>query len=478
MSIITTTWQARLRRHYQKLNKQLKDKRFQTRSLFQQQRLLARLHRCRMQLRHLAAGAVMTGSLLFGNAAFGQYVPPHFLYGGGGHADYSNLKHIGRGDFVDLDNDGDLDYVTTDRVVGDTVKSIQYYENIGGIDSARYTLVTGPASPLDSIYNVEELTFVDIDGDGDMDCFGRAAAYYRPNTGVLYIENQGTAASPNFVVQPLSNNPLADVVNYYGIFATAAASFVDLDNDGDLDCFVSGYAYYNPTANEKVLYYLNQGSATNPNFVRQSTGNNPLAAYANNLRNWSVVRMEFEDLDKDNDLDVFWSQRVPFFSFSLFNNRPEKTKYYENIGNSANAIFDTATVTPLDSILNYELIGGALFFDDACGDGDIDVILSNGVFYESVDTFPCGFFIGIPLPPQTSVNNQVQIYPNPASSWVQFTQPLSGRLMIYNSLGQLVEQQQLDAHTGLEIQHLPNGWYLLYWRTEDAILQEKIRVQH
>jgi len=80
---------------------------------------------------------------------------------------------------------------------------------------------------LGDVGGLAQPTFVDIDGDGDMDAFvGESSG------SVIYYINNGDAASSNFVLA--SNNPLG-LVNTN---TNAAPAFVDIDQDGDFDVFI------------------------------------------------------------------------------------------------------------------------------------------------------------------------------------------------------------------------------------------------
>ena len=92
--------------------------------------------------------------------------------------------------FVDIDDDGDLDFFSGD--VGSYFDQIYFFRNEGTSDSASFIFVTDNFSGIETErYNSPE--FCDLDGDADHDLFigcedGR----------IWYYENTGSADSCNF----------------------------------------------------------------------------------------------------------------------------------------------------------------------------------------------------------------------------------------------------------------------------------------
>jgi len=92
--------------------------------------------------------------------------------------------------FVDLDGDGDFDYVVSSA----SMQGV-YYENVGTPTNAVFERRSGVANPLDAISLAGSgfgYTFKDIDGDGDYDAVTVASGHYG-----VYL-NVGTATSPQF----------------------------------------------------------------------------------------------------------------------------------------------------------------------------------------------------------------------------------------------------------------------------------------
>ena len=128
--------------------------------------------------------------------------------------------------FADIDGDGDQDLV-----VGEFDGNLNYFENTGTASAPTYTVRTGTTNPFNGI-NVglySTPTFADIDGDGDQDLV------VGNSLGTLnYYENTGTASDPVYTVRTGIANPWdgIDVGDF------AAPTFADIDGDGDQDLVV------------------------------------------------------------------------------------------------------------------------------------------------------------------------------------------------------------------------------------------------
>ena len=178
-------------------------------------------------------------------------------------------------EFVDLDNDGDMDLM-----VGEYYGTLNYFENTGTANVPQFAApITNPFGITQSYY-LGIPCFVDLDGDGDFDLL--KGEYYG---NIQYQENIGTASNPNFAAQ---------LTNPFGITQAYEYAFIDagdLDNDGDYDLLVG--EYYG-----SFLYFENTGSATIPQFqpaVSAPFGLDTLP---------EIAAPEFVDLDGDGDLDL------------------------------------------------------------------------------------------------------------------------------------------------------------------------------
>jgi len=92
-------------------------------------------------------------------------------------------------------------------------------------------------------------TFGDLDGDGDFDMLLGSKS-----GRVYYYENQGTENQWDF---KLTND---DYLKTAGTLTNSTPMLIDLDQDGDLDILIG-------SALGRLRYYVNQGTAEEPNFL-------------------------------------------------------------------------------------------------------------------------------------------------------------------------------------------------------------------
>ena len=151
----------------------------------------------------------------------------------------------GTSKLVDLDGDGDLDiFVNGYNGPGATYSSSIYLNNGSGGFVQLGTAVIGTAQG--------RTTFGDVDGDDDIDILVTGTSSSTYNT-VLYLNN-GSASFTN-------SGQSFGALNY------SSAEMADIDLDGDLDIFISGY-----TPSYFARLYLNNGSGSFTNSGESFTG--------------------------------------------------------------------------------------------------------------------------------------------------------------------------------------------------------------
>ncbi len=243
----------------------------------------------------------------------------------------STFTGINNGDvtFADVDGDGDPDVL----VIGygeNFSDEAQLYKNDG----------TGQFSPADSGISglgYSSMDFADVDNDGDLDLLiaGQSSASVSTR---LYL-NDGTG---DFT---LSNNSSFQSITFSNV------GFADVDGDDDPDILISGI---NETLSAAVTaLYINDGFG---NFNLSSTS----------LPKVYQGDFDFADIDGDDDLDLLLTgTHPPTFmerSFLLTNN-----------GNgSFTEVFGTPFIDVNISSVNFE---------DIDNDGDPDVLITGGTSF-------------------------------------------------------------------------------------------------
>ena len=365
--------------------------------------------------------------------------------------------------FVDMDNDGDLDCFLHYWNSSTQIQEYRYLENIGNVNNPFFRERFGLSIALDGI-QMSKVAFVDIDDDGDPDFFA-SNSYYSPRE-IMYYENTGPVTGPQFIKRTGTMNPLNSLVPLYdatfgvdtvGLMVAPMLSFVDIDNDGDMDCFSA--SCFEDSIPEYFWFYENIGTASTPVFQKSTQAVNPMGSIiiANNDK-MDVQSVVFIDLDHDNDYEALYLIKDTLISL-------------ENTGTASNPVFNRLYINLMDSVSVFANFSDCEFsFVDIDNDNDYDVFrsLPNVLrFYENIDTATNTTVVEA-LGESFSI---MVTYPNPSSGIVHFDKLMTGNMQIYTISGQEVYSRELQEAQTLNLSELDKGLYFMILSTA----REKIR---
>ncbi len=216
--------------------------------------------------------------------------------------DISNISWFYFGDF---DNDGDIDLITQDP---NNLNNMLYYSNELNDLALLDNIIDNNGEPINSDA-VMVPTFADIDNDNDLDFFtGNAVGT------VTFYENIGF--ENNIPLFEFSTNYWEEIYivgsSREQRHGASAITFIDLDNDNDLDLTWGDYF-------QQSLYVIwNVGDINNPNMnieniVQQFPLNDPVLTAGLNMPS-------FSDIDKDGDKDLFVTVLSGAYGYQLINN--------------------------------------------------------------------------------------------------------------------------------------------------------------
>jgi len=262
--------------------------------------------------------------------------------------------------FADIDNDGDLDFFT-----GHVTGTLGFYENIGFQNNQpifqfhtndwQNILIIGQSSVYGR-HGASAINFIDLDGDNDLDLTW--GDYFQQSLYVVW--NIGTPEEPQ-----MENY---NITNYFPSqpYTIESAgqnmpSFSDLDNDGDMDLFITvlGGAYGFQSVNN-FYHFENVGDNEYPLYIEISRN------FLNSLDFYDKVSPEFVDLDNDGDDDLIIGNSFETNSFP-WNGR---LKFLENRGSNLNPEYHIINEEFLGSLIGKDLTPT---FIDIDNDGDLDI---------------------------------------------------------------------------------------------------------
>lgn len=197
--------------------------------------------------------------------------------------------------FTDIDNNGLVDFFACDDV--DISKP---YRATGG-QSMTYDLDLMPAFstvPSDNSGNYASL-WTDYDDDGDLDMY-----LSKCRGGVT---NPGDGRRRNQLFRNEGDGTFTDVAETVGLLPLAqtwSADFADIDNDGDMDCFVVNH-------DKSGVLYRNDGNNTFTDVTISTDMASSLPVTSNG------IQCNFEDFNNDGWIDLLLTHNsgIPLFIY-------------------------------------------------------------------------------------------------------------------------------------------------------------------
>ena len=232
--------------------------------------------------------------LIFSNLSNAQLAFEDVATQVGVNYSYGDSEYGGGVSLADFNNDGwdDITYATEDGA------QIYFFENNNGV----FNLVT--LNGISNTYKTKQVIWIDYDNDGDKDLFVTAIEgvneFYRNDGGMNFTNISSTIGFFQ-----------TDLFTY-------GTSFGDIDNDGDLDAFIS-----NRTSTEQnqrnYLYRNDEGTFVD---ITQSSGI-PIEDEEGNENSQLSFCTMFFDYNKDGFQDIY-----------LANDKTDNiNRLYKNLGN-------------------------------------------------------------------------------------------------------------------------------------------------
>ena len=348
--------------------------------------------------------------------------------------DLDNTGGSNKPTFIDIDNDGDYDCFNG---VGSGLT--YFFENTGTQtfpDFANW--FPNPFGLVDAGNNARH-AFTFLDGDNDYDVYVGEAGFT-----IYFLRNTGSVFSPNFVF--VDTNPHG-IVN---LGSNVYPVFVDINDDGLEDLFTG-------ETEGSTYYYRNTGTLSNPFFGARII--NPFGITDVGTRSAPA----FCDIDKDEDFDLF------------IGNELGNILFFKNIGTKTDPLFDTPEINP-SGIADVGSLASPSFVDINNDDKeDLFVGTQSGDIYYFRNTT----VVSVEDEDQSDFV-ELKVYPNPVSSNLNISAGNADldntEFAIYTILGERINTSvSLNGSLAtMNISDLAPGLYILTIRNDLVNYSTKI----
>ncbi|WP_081964995.1 FG-GAP-like repeat-containing protein [Dokdonia donghaensis] len=389
------------------------------------------------------------------------------LYINDGEGNYSldqgsNIEGLSSGDlsFGDIDNDNDLDLIVTGRNTNMTRRTELYLNDGSGVFTVQSQVqfesvagskvelgdlnndglldvvligFTGAQAETNVYLNAGNATFTEVSTIFEDVFLGDIAIFDADNDTDNDVLITGGGNSNNRVSELYFNNGDGTFIESSNSLTGSISSSVavaDIDSDNDFDIIISGLSLVNGLQEPSTTLYINNGmgeyTASTQSFINVGRGN--------------VV---FEDIDNDQDLDIFISgvdeDDAIIYSF------------YLNDGLGVYAPFVDSNILAVRE--------GSLDFADVNGDGTQDIAIT-GRSSENIES--SRLYINQEMLGVVNVeSNALSVYPNPSNGrfTIDIDKPLS-KIEIFDVSGRLMLRDN-EVNDKFFNVNLASGIYLI-----------------
>ncbi len=247
--------------------------------------------------------------------------------------------------FGDYNNDGLVDlFIASPVGFASIIDSCKFLVNTGGGNFVRVdsTVIT------DTLDAFTVPSWSDYDNDGDLDLF-IGAGRVNGSLSLDYLFDNNHAQGSGSLFTRINSTPLGTDFHDGQIW-----NWIDFDNDGDLDAYLTNYAGSSPASGYQNEMYRND----NNSFVKLKA--NDVGPIVSDLG--VSLSSTWGDFDNDGDLDCI-----------VTNESLQKNVYYQNNVMQGSTVFTKITNEPF--VLN----NGNHFCAASCdydNDGDLDLFIS------------------------------------------------------------------------------------------------------
>ncbi len=316
-----------------------------------------------------------------------------------------------------------------------------------------------------------EVVTGDINNDGHIDVLCMS---YVDNKTVWY-SGDGTG---NFTSEPDIENGTSDGPFYMDVG--------DFDNDNDLDVLIGS------CNTQSIEIFYNQFTESGTDTV--SWIQDAVTVYSGNLTDNTILEVRFADVNNDGVMDVIkldntsgdvaWYSKIKdgpstenIISDESIIDRPGKVLVADLDGDNLNDVILSGALPADDTIIYFTGVANAspeaiptlidnqpfIVFDmsaaDFNGDGDLD-IASLANLNDRLDLYENE---RLTLSTNTLENHVISIFPNPANHTLNFKGISAdiNTVQVYDVIGQLVLNSNLDGQTSINVSELQSGLYTI-----------------